>query len=194
MWAVLRSLLPGSRLRIFVLMSLPPVSSLGCLTGVVGEGESQMGLVFEKEASLCSRLLLPKGQLLGGKAPGGRIIQLTPRGHLLCTGWAPGRSPGWTQRSQHLQGARRSPSRSWGSFQDRRLTPFLRQHVPGCLVSLRAAEVSTESRLPEKAMLRQAGRVVRMDLMGACLCCLGFWAVNLFNSGTSRKAVWGLPR
>ena len=70
MWAGLRFLLPGSRLRIFVLVSLPPVSSPGCLTGVVGEGESQMGLVFEKEASLRSRLLLPKGQLLGGKALG----------------------------------------------------------------------------------------------------------------------------
>lgn len=124
MWAVLRSLLPGSRLRIFVLMSLPTVSSLGCLTGVVGEGESQMGLVFEKEASLCSRLLLPKGQLLGGKAPGGRIIQQTPRGHLLGTGWVPRRSPGWTQRSQHLQGARRSPSRSWGSFQGQEAHPL----------------------------------------------------------------------
>lgn len=83
---MLRFLLPGSRLRIFVLVSLPPVSSPVCLTGVVGEGESQMGLVFEKEASLHSRLLLPKGQLLGGKAlargEGGR-------NHSADATWAP---------------------------------------------------------------------------------------------------------
>lgn len=91
-----------------------------------------MGLLFssKEETGLCSQLLLPKGELLSGKAL--RVDSFS------STTWAPTvcgmvAKEGPRIDSQGLRVSRALGGHSWDPSGNGRLTPFLRQHIPGCL-------------------------------------------------------------
>lgn len=116
-WAV-RLPLPG---RCAVVVPFPPASSPGRLTGIAGEGESQMGLFLSsgQEASLCSQLL-PKRQLSGEKSRSASATWAPT----VCGTVSKEESQERLTGSQRFQGAWRSPHPSWVPSSDGRLTPF----------------------------------------------------------------------
>lgn len=85
-----------------------------CLTGLVGEGESQMGLRLSSRRKSASST---KRTAVGWEGPRGRFIQQMPRGRLLCPGWLLRRSPGVDSEVSELPACSETTEPQLGCFQ-----------------------------------------------------------------------------